>query len=172
MIVRWPGVVESGSRCSQVVSSVDFYPTILEITRAKPKQGQVLDGESILPLLRQSGKLKRQAIFCHFPHNTPATGNIASTYIRSDNWKLIRFYHDGKDGNHRYELYNLAEDISETNNIAAKYPRKVRHLDALIEQHLKQTGALVPIPNPKYDPDAKPVRQNPAGNRNKPRERR
>ena len=172
LIVRWPGVVEPGSRCSQVVSSIDFYPTMLEITHDKPRPGQILDGESILPLLRQSGKLNRQAIFCHFPHNTPATGNIASTYVRSGNWKLIRFYHDGEAGNHRYELYNLAEDISEANNLAAKYPEKVRLLDALIEQHLKQTAALAPIRNPKYDPNAKPEKQNPTGNRNKPQERR
>jgi arylsulfatase A-like enzyme len=172
LIVRWPGVVEPGSRCSQVVSSIDFYPTMLEIIRAKSKPGQILDGESILPLLRQSGKLNRQAIFCHFPHNTPATGNIASTYVRSDNWKLIRFYHDGETGSHRYELYNLAKDISETNNLAAKYPLKVRQLDALIEQHLKQTGALFPVPNPKYDPSAKPEKQQPSGSRDKPRKRR
>ncbi|HCO94023.1 MAG TPA: hypothetical protein DIU00_08740 [Phycisphaerales bacterium] len=68
-------------------------------------------------------------------------------------------------------MYNLDEDISETNNLATKYPRKVRQLDALIEQHLKQTGALSPIPNPKYDPNAKPEKRQTAGNRNKPRER-
>jgi len=69
-------------------------------------------------------------------------------------------------------LYNLAEDISETNNLAAKYPRKVRGLDALIEQHLKETGALCPIPNPKYDPGAKPEKQQPTGNRKTTRKRR
>lgn len=159
LIIRWPGVIRAGSRCSEVVSSIDFYPTILEITGARAKQGQILDGQSILPLLKQSGKLKRQAIFCHFPHNTPATGNIASTYVRCGSFKLIRFYHDGQDGNHRYELYNLAEDISEENDLAATYPQMVKQLDALIEEHLKETGALVPIPNPRYDPVAKPVKQ-------------
>ena len=161
LIIRWPGVVKPGSRCSEIVSSIDFYPTMLQITGAKTKPGQILDGESIVPLLKQSGKLKREAIFCHFPHNTPATGNIAGTYVRRGDWKLIRFYHDGKAGNHRYELYNLAEDIGEKTNLADSYPEKVKQLDALIERHLKDIGALVPIPNPAYDPNAKPVKRQP-----------
>ena len=172
LIIRWPGVVEPGSRCSEVVSSIDFYPTLLEMAGAKPKAKQILDGENIVPLLKQTGKLKRKAIFCHFPHNTPATENIASTYVRCGNWKLIRFYHDGKGGNHRYELYNLTEDIGETNNQAAKYPDKVKQLDALIDQHLKDTGALVPIKNPKYDPDAKAVTQKQQTTKTKKPQRR
>lgn len=172
LIVRWPGVVKQGRRCSEVVSSIDFYPTILEMSGVKTKPGQKLDGESIVPLLKQSGKLKRKAIFCHFPHNTPATGNIASTYVRYGEWKLIRFYHKGKGGNHRYELYNLGEDISETNNLAGRYPQKVKQLDKLIEEHLKETGALVPILNPRYDPNAKPAKRPPRTNRKKRGQRR
>jgi arylsulfatase A-like enzyme len=167
LIIRWPGVVKQSRRCSEVVSSIDFYPTMLEMSGVKSKPGQKLDGESIVPLLKQSGKLKRKAIFCHFPHNTPATGNIASTYVRYGEWKLIRFYHNGKGGNHRYELYNLDEDISETNNLAGRYPQKVKQLDKLIEEHLKETSALVPIPNPRYDPNAKPAKKQPRTNRKK-----
>jgi arylsulfatase A-like enzyme len=145
---------------------------MLEMSGAKPKQGQEFDGESIVPLLKQSGKLKRKAIFCHFPHNTPATGNIASTYVRSGKWKLIRFYHRGTNGNHRYELYNLDEDISERNNLAERYPEKVKHLDKLIEEHLKETGALVPILNPRYDPTAKPAKKQPRTKRTKRAQRK
>jgi arylsulfatase A-like enzyme len=172
LIVRWPGVVKQGTRCSEVVSSIDFYPTMLEMSGAKFKQEQKFDGESIVPLLKQSGKLKRKAIFCHFPHNTPATGNIASTYVRYGEWKLIRFYHKGKGEHHRYELYNLGDDISETNNLAGRYPQKVKQLDELIEEHLKETGALVPILNPRYDPNSKPPQKQPRTNRNKRPQRR
>ncbi len=159
LIVRYPGVVRPGATCSDVVTSVDFYPTLLEICRAKPQKGQILDGENIMPLLRQAGKLKREAIFCHFPHNTPATEHLASTYVRKGNWKLIRFYHLGKDGKHHYELYNLKDDISEATDLADKHPQMVKRLDALIEHHLKDTNAVIPIPNPRYDPTAKPPAQ-------------
>jgi arylsulfatase A-like enzyme len=161
LIVRWPGVVKTGSRCSEIVSSVDFYPTLLEMCKAKPQKGQILDGENIVPLLRQTGKLKREAIFCHFPHNTPATKHLASTYVRKGDWKLIRFYHLADDGGHHYELYNLKDDISETTNLAAKHPLMVKQLDALIEQHLKDTDAAIPVPNPRYDPKAKPAAPRP-----------
>ena len=54
-------------------------------------------------------------------------------------------------------MFDLSEDIGESNNLAETMPEKVRELDALITQHLEQTGAIVPIPNPRYDPNAKPA---------------
>jgi len=67
---------------------------------------------------------------------------------------LIRVFHDGEDGAHRYLLYNLAEDIGETENLAAEHPGKVAELDALITAHLRETGAVVPQPNPRFNPAA------------------
>jgi len=155
-IVVWPGVVKPGSKSSDVISSIDFYPTMLEMAGIRPKPAAKVDGESIVPLLKGTGKLKRDAIFCHFPHYTPATGNLPATYVRKGDWKLIRFYGEGPNRSNAYELYNLKDDISETKNLADKMPQKVRQLDTLIAQFLTQTAALVPIPNPAYDPKAKP----------------
>ena len=70
--------------------------------------------------------------------------------MRQDDWKLIRFFHDGPKQEHRYELYNLRDDLSETRNLAAAQPGRVKELDALLEGFLKDTGALVPGPNPAY----------------------
>jgi arylsulfatase A-like enzyme len=153
MIVAWPGVVKPGSRCSEVISSVDFYPTLLEIAGLEPKPGQVLDGESILPMLEQSGKLNREAIFCHFPHGLGRL-NAPATYVRKGPWKLIRFFVPNEYFPNEYELYNLEDDLGETNNLADAMPEKVRELDRLIDRFLDQTDALVPVPNPKYDPQA------------------
>ncbi len=148
-LVCWPGVVKPGSRCSEVVSSVDFYPTMLEMVGLKAKAGQVLDGESIVPLLRQTGRLKRDAIFCHFPH-TFGTRSPASTYVRKGDWKLIRVYETSAVFPEEYMLYNLKDDLGETRNLASKMPAKVKELDALIERFLRDTGALVPKRNPAY----------------------
>ena len=163
-VIVWPGVVKPDSHCDEVITSIDYYPTILDLLNVKPKPDQLFDGISFLPLLKGKTKLKREAIYCHFPHMTPATGNWPCVYVRRGDWKLIRLFHAADDDKHRYELYNLADDLSETNNLAAKMPQRVRQLDALIEQHLKDTGALVPKPNPRYDPNAKPpprTKQNP-----------
>ncbi len=154
-IIRWPGVVKPGSSTSEIISSIDFYPTLLEIAGAKPRPAQILDGVSILPVLK-GGKLGREAIFCHFPHGLGKL-NYPSTYVRRGHWKLIRFYHRCDDGSHDYELYHLKDDIGETTNLAAKMPAKVEELDALIERFLKDTGALVPVRNPAYDPALRPI---------------
>ena len=58
-IVRWPGVVKPGTKCDVPVINVDLFPTFLAAAGAKPPQGKILDGESLLPLLRQSGELQR-----------------------------------------------------------------------------------------------------------------
>jgi len=156
LLVRWPGIVKPNSRSAEVISSVDFYPTILEIAGIKPKPGQILDGESIVPVLKQTGGLKRQTIFCHIPSYAGRGTYPPCTSVRKGDWKLIRFYGEGatpaKNG---YELYNLKEDIGEANNLAEKMPKKVKQLDALIDKFLSETGSLVPIPNPRYKKNGK-----------------
>jgi len=155
-VVVWPGAVKPGSRSSEVISSIDWYPTMLAMAGIKPRPGQQIDGVSILPVLKGAGKLDRDAVFCHYPHYVPATGNLPATSVRQGNWKLIRLYGQGPGRTCAYELYNLADDIGETKNLAAAMGDKVKALDALIAAHLKATGAIVPIPNPAYDPAATP----------------
>ncbi len=156
LLVRWPGVIAPRSRCSEVVSSIDLYPTLLQMAGVEPKPGHIIDGESIIPLLKQTGKLKRDAIFCYFPHGGPA--RPPGVWVRKGDWKLLRFYETSEQFPDEYELYNLKDDIGETTNLAAKMPQRVRELDALIDKFLKDTGALLPIPNPDYDPAAAALR--------------
>ncbi len=144
LIIRWPGVVKPATTCDAPVTSVDFYPTFLDIVGAKGSPSHVLDGESILPLLRQTGKLKRDAIYWHYPHyhhSRPAGA------IRDGNFKLIEFYEDG-----RLELYNLKRDISEKNNLAMKMPKKAAQLQKKLNAWRKSVNAKMPTPNPDYDP--------------------
>jgi len=144
LIVRWPGVVEPGSVCDVPVSSVDFYPTLLDIAGAQRDPGHVLDGVSLQPLLKQAGGLDRDAVFWHYPHyhhSTPAGA------IRSGDWKLIEFFEDG-----RLELYNLKEDIAEAHNVAADMPQKAAELQKKLAAWRASVGAEMPTPNPEHDP--------------------
>ena len=149
LIVVWPGLVKPARRSDAVVTTVDFFPTLREMTGARPNPDQVVDGVSFVPALRGRA-LPRDAIFCHFPHYTPATGNLPGTWVRKGDWKLIRFYCDREDQTDRFELYNLADDIGETNNLAGSRPELVDELDALIDRHLAETDPLIPLPNPGY----------------------
>jgi hypothetical protein len=149
LLVYWPGRVQAGSKCAEVVSSVDFYPTILEMVGLPHKASQSFDGESIVALLKQTGRLKREAIFCHFPHSF-GRRSPASSYVRKDDWKLVRNY-DTTIFPNEYYLYNLKEDLGETRDLARLRPDKVKELALLIDRFVKDTGAVVPIPNPAYD---------------------
>ena len=62
-------------------------------------------------------------------------------------------FHQGEDGQHDYRLYNLASDIGEANDLAVDHPQTVAELDASIEQHIHETRAVVPVPNPRFDPE-------------------
>lgn len=150
MIVCWPGQVAAGAVCHEPVQSVDFYPTMLEMAGLPPTPDHPLDGVSLLPLLRGAADLPRETLFWYFPHGGPTQPPGVS--VRQGDWKLIRWYLTSPDFPHRYELYNLAEDISEKTDLAAQMPDKVTELDALLEDFLKRTDCVVPLPNPAFRP--------------------
>ena len=151
-VVSWPGVTAAGSRSETIVQSEDYYPTLLAGLGIKPSEDQIFDGTSILPALRGESQ-DRGAVFQFFPHNPPVPEWLPpSVSVHRGDWKLIRVFHGGESGAHRYLLFNLKDDLSEANNVAATNPELVRELDALIESFLKRTGAVVPALNPNFDP--------------------
>jgi arylsulfatase A-like enzyme len=143
MIVRWPGMTKPGSVCNVPVSSIDFFPTILEMA-GLPKQQ--VDGVSLVPLLKQTAGLKRDAIFWHYPHYSNQGGKPGGA-VRKGDYKLIEFYEVGK-----LELYNLKEDIGEKNDLAAKAPEKVKEMQGMLNEWRQRVNAQMPTPNPEYKP--------------------
>ncbi len=143
MIVRWPGRVPAGEVSEAIVSSVDFYPTLLEIAEAQRPANQVLDGESVIPALTQNRYDTDRAVFWHYPvyhHDVPAGA------IRKGDWKLIENQVSGK-----YSLYNLRFDIAENNNIADLYPEKLSELRTILTDWQKDVKAEFPISNRDFD---------------------
>ena len=157
LIVRWPRVTYPGSISREIVSSVDFFPTFLDILDLSPPEDQVLDGVSFVPALKGE-PFEREATYVHFPHLIPATGNWPATSVRQGNWKLIRRYCQGPQQQDKYELYNLRTDIGEQRNLSKQRPQKTAELRALIADWLEETQALVPRCNPKYNPNATDAR--------------
>lgn len=144
LIVRWPSVVKPGSVVSTPVSSPDFFPTLLEAAGAKPQPGQILDGTSVLPVLK-GGTLPERPLFWHYPHYGNQGGAPAAA-VRSGDWKLIEWLEDG-----RTELFNLAQDIGEQTDLAAKEPQRAARLREELHAWQKQVGAKYPKPNPNYN---------------------
>lgn len=152
-VVVWPGVTESGSRSHAIIQTSDFYPTILARLGVSLPARHAVDGIDITPALR-GYHLNREAIFTYFPHSPPVPDWLPpSMSVHAGDWKLIRLFHQGKNGKHDYLLYNLTDDIGETRDLAAQFPERVTALDRLIEAHIEQTRAVVPRPNPRFDPD-------------------
>ena len=166
LIVRWPGTVKPDTECAVPVHFVDFYPTFAAIAGARPPVGHVLDGESLLPLLRQSGPLQRSTLYWHMPTYTVPYGRSPCAVIRQGDWKLIHWFGDYLDTRGltpahrpygklvigpRTELYNLRDDVSETRDLATVQPAKARELHAALDTWWRAVGAKMPANNPDFD---------------------
>ncbi|MEY4483854.1 MAG: hypothetical protein RL693_1306, partial [Verrucomicrobiota bacterium] len=93
------------------------------------------------------------AIFSYFPHDPGVPDWLPpAVAVHRGDWKLIRIFHGGENGAHRWKLFNLQDDLSEKNDLAASQPDRVKELDALIEKFLADTKAVIPVPNPAFNP--------------------
>jgi arylsulfatase A-like enzyme len=151
MIVRCPGTTKPGSVSPVVTSSVDHYPAILEMTGQPARPDNHKDGVSYVPALKGQS-FDRGPTLCDMPHPIWATLNIPNTFVRDGDWKMYRFWYDNPaDQSHRYELYNLQDDISETKNLAATHPEQLEKMSAALDKFYKETGVLGYNPNSKYN---------------------
>ncbi len=144
--IRVPGTTKSGSVSKNLVTSTDFYPTILDALNLESKPDQHIDGVSLLKKYDP-----QRPIFWHYPH-WGNQGGIPGSVIRLGNYKLIKFYY--KKG---VELYNIKTDPAEQNNFSGKndstgfreLAMKTR-LEELLNAHLKETGAILPTKNENF----------------------
>ena len=143
MIVCAPGIAKPGSVCDTPVISNDFYPTLLDLAGLPLMPQQHRDGVSLLRLL-QGGKLPRRDLFWHYPHYGNQGGAPCST-VRDGDWKLIEWFEY-----QRLELFNLKNDLSESNNVATTNPDKVKKLHARLVAWRKNVNALLPTPNTNH----------------------
>ena len=147
-IVRWPGVTTPGSVSDSPIMTIDYYPTLLEITGAAgdAAHNQSMDGLSITHLLMNPRSWHERRLFWHYPHYH-AGGDGPYSAVRDVDYRLIEFHEDN-----RVELYDLTNDIGEQHDLAAKLPKKTATLRAALHEWQRSIGAQMPTPNPDYDP--------------------
>lgn len=162
LIVSWPGVARAGHVSAEPVTSTDLYPTVLDAAGLAPRPQQHRDGRNLRSLLVGDGSLDRRAIFWHFPHYNEHPSSVPSSVIRRGPWKLIETF--DPEG---VELYNLADDLGETRNLAAAEPALVAELRRELEDWRREVRAEMMPPNPDYDPSV-PNRQKGRGKRAEP----
>jgi arylsulfatase A len=140
LIIKWPGMIQSGSESGQPVISNDLYPTMLEMAGLELMPEQHKDGKSLVPLLKGSDSFNRDALYWHHPHYHSMCG-----VIRYQDWKLIESLEDGS-----VELFDLKNDIAEQHNLADAHPMMVRQMTRMLANWRQQVDAQMPEPNPAY----------------------
>jgi len=143
LIVRWPGTTRPGSVSHAPVISADYYPTLAALTGASSATAAPIDGENLEPLLRQTGTLKRTALYWHYPHYHPG-GATPYGAIREGDFRLVEFYEDS-----HVELYNLATDLGEKLDLSARLPEKTAELRQKLHVWRQLVGAQMPTANPQ-----------------------
>ena len=115
-VIAWPGTLAAGSVYEHPLSTLDLLPTFVSAGGGDPKSIEGLDGVDMLPYLRGIAQGR--------PHQTLHWKMETRGAIRDGDWKLLRF------PDRPAELFNLAEDPGEQNNLAHAHTEKVKYLFA------------------------------------------
>jgi arylsulfatase A-like enzyme len=143
-IIKAPSLKNTPKSIDYPVSGIDFYPTLLDLVDVETKPTQVIDGVSLLPLLKGES-LENRALFWHYPHYGNQGGEPASI-IRRNEWKLIHYYEDGRD-----ELYNLTYDSAEKQDVIKENMDLAKKLRTELDTYLQSVHANTPIENLNYN---------------------
>ena len=166
--MSWPGIIEAGSVCDTPITGVDYLPTFAQLAGAALPTRQPVDGQSILPLILGKPALQNRSIFWHFPlylaggqYNTvvnvygtdiPYWRATPCSVIRRGDWKLMQFFEDDS-----VKLFNLKEDLGETNDRADSEPERTARLLEELQAWQKRAGAVIPSTlNPEFNPEFNP----------------
>lgn len=157
MIVKYPVLVKPSTVTNQYVIIEDFFPTILQLAGVKDyKTVQKIDGKSFVPLLKNPSSVDNErSLVWHFPNkwqNLKEEGINYFSAIRKGDWKLVYNLRNSK-----YELYNLKNDIGETNDLSNTQPQKAKELVQLLGARLKNWNAPMPIYKSNQQPVAWPT---------------
>lgn len=141
LLVRWPGVVAPGTTIDRVVSNLDLFPSVLEMTGLGVPDNLRISGRSFVPLLRNPRDSSIARHDTHYGQYDMHNGKIARMrMIRTPEWKLVRHYEpDGDD-----ELYHLAADPEETENLAGSAAHRDR--EAELTERLNRWMASIDDP--------------------------
>lgn len=133
MLIRWPNKIQPGSISRTTGHMLDIMPTLLDITEIqypdnfKGRAILPMEGESLFPVLLGNSLERKKPIIYEFAGNR---------FVKENDWKLV-----AQVGG-TWELYNLREDRTETNNLIEKYPKRVKSMAEMYDDWAKRVGAL------------------------------
>ncbi|BBO90728.1 arylsulfatase B [Desulfosarcina ovata] len=128
--INWPKHIHPGTT-EGIFHVVDIMPTLVKLAGGKMPADKTIDGKDIWPAIAEGKPSPRNEVLLNAEFHRGA--------VRKGNWKLIK----NAALPSSVELYNLAEDIGESHNLAEQYPDKVKALEKLLNNYAKQSkGSL------------------------------
>jgi arylsulfatase A-like enzyme len=141
LLVAWAGRIPAGQVTDQVITSPDFFPTLLELAGLPLQPTAHVDGRSFASVLRAPDThLPERPIFWHYPHYSNQRGRPHGA-IRTGRWKLIEWFETGG-----VELFDLLADPGETTDQSGREPAIAADLQKQLQAWREQCGALMPTP--------------------------
>ena len=143
-IMKWKGRIDEGSECSEIVTAMDFFPTLAKLAGTNTPDDRILDGKDISSSFQNTTAFKspHKAFFYY------RGGNLEA--VRRGKWKLRNLTPDATDQTFHQqafgappddiELYNLHMDISESHNLASENPKVVDELLLLMGECSNDIG--------------------------------
>jgi arylsulfatase A-like enzyme len=130
-LLRWPKEIPAGGRMEQIMTVMDVFPTLAAAAGVEPGAAKELDGIDMLPAIRE-GRTVRRKRDVFFGSEIPRYGSFQFT-VFDDEWKLIeRVEQDPLSTTVSHELFRIADDPGEYNNLAQPHPQLVRDMARII----------------------------------------
>ncbi|MEL7121409.1 MAG: sulfatase [Bacteroidota bacterium] len=143
LLIRYPEKIKAGSESDLMVSTIDFFPTLIDLAGGQPATD--VDGRSIMNELLAKEKLEDRPQFWHYPHYHRGSKMKPASAMRKGKYKLIEWHEElllGKET--AYELYDLEADVSETHNLSEKLPDVLAQMKKELSDWKEETGAQMP----------------------------
>jgi arylsulfatase A len=142
-ILSWPGHIKPGTISNEPVCNVDLLPTFCALAGLQPPRDRALDGGNLLPLL--AGKAIERPHLLYWQYDF-AISKPWQVSLRDGPWKLL-----ANATLTEFELYDIADDVGEKQNLAAQKPEQVQRMAAVMKElhaQIKADGARSGNPPP------------------------
>jgi arylsulfatase A-like enzyme len=138
-------LIPAGALQTRLGAVTDLFPTVLAVTKTKVPDGHTVDGSDLCTLLTSNDDATREDTFLmHYPHG-PHRSNYFTVY-REDDWKVIyHFVPSDVSGGSHYQLFNLARDPFESDDVAASEPAQLKRMMAKLTSSLDHHHAVFPV---------------------------
>ena len=146
LIISWPRKIENNFISEQMTSSIDFLPTILNVTNSGLGNKSVYDGIDISPVFDdKSNLIKRDELYWHYPHYHSGSGMEPASAMRWKDYKLIQWHEPNLlNLEKQIELYHLKLDPGEKNDLSKIEPEIAILMRNKLKNWIKEVNATMP----------------------------